>query len=103
MRFFLNHSDEAKQGSPIEMEVIRVTHEGSWTSLKGYEREDRAVYHVDFRQPQQRDLVGHNHLQNEVIGAWICAGGQFVHLVSYDNGHGRPIYYEERPPRMYVE
>jgi hypothetical protein len=38
-----------RQGSPIELEIIRVTHEESAIYLKGREEEDLAVYHVDFR------------------------------------------------------
>lgn len=96
LRFFLNHPSETRQSSPIELEVIRVTHEESVIYLKEREEEDRAVYHVDFRQPQQRDLIGNNHLQNEVIGAWVSAGGQFLHRV---NDRGRPIRHQDRRHR----
>ncbi len=97
--FFLNHPDETRLGSPIELEIIRVTREESVIYLKGREEEDRAVYHVDFRQSQQRDLIGHHHLQNEVIGAWVNVGGQFIHRVTDYNDRGRPIRHQDRRHR----
>jgi hypothetical protein len=106
-RFFLENPNETVQASPLEVEVIRVTHEESLVFLKGYEKEDRAVYHVDFRLPQQRDLIGHDHVQNEIIGAWVCIGGQFIHRVTDYDHEGRPIRFQDhihRPiPKEYIQ
>jgi hypothetical protein len=105
-RFFLKNPKETEQGSPIEVEVIRVTHEESVIFLKGYEKEDRAVYHVDFRLPEQQDLIGHDHVQNEVIGAWVTGGGRFVHRVTDYDREGRPLRHSDhihRPiPKKYI-
>jgi hypothetical protein len=102
-RFFLNNQKETKQGSPIEIEIIRVTHEESVIYLKGREEEDRAVYHVDFRLSGQQDLIGHDHIQNEVIGAWVCVGGQFVHRIHDYTQEGRPIRTREHRHRPIPE
>lgn len=106
-RFFLENAKETEQGSPIEVEVLRVTHEESVIFLKGREVTDRAVYHLDFRLPQQRDLVGHTHVQNEIIGAWVSVGGRFIHRVTEYNNQGRPIRLHDRIhpsiPEEYVD
>ncbi len=106
-RFFLNNPKETEQGSPIEVEVVRVTHEESVIFLKRREVTDRAVYHVDFRLPQQRDLIGHDYIQNEIIGAWVPIGGQFVHRVTDYTREGRPIQHKERIhrpfPKEYID
>ncbi len=98
-RFFLNNPKEVEQASPVEVEVIRVTHEESVIHLKGREVTDRAVYHVDFRQPQQRDLIGHDHIQNEIIGAWVTIGGQFVHRETERTREGWPLRW--KPDRVH--
>ncbi len=106
-RFFLENADKTAQASPVEVEVFRVTREESAFALKGYEQEDRAIYHIDFRLPGQREIVGHDHVQNEIIGAWVTIGGQFVHRVTDYTREGRPIRHRDRIhrpiPREYTD
>ncbi len=97
-RFFLNNLKEVEQASPVEVEVIRVTREESAFHLKGYEQEDRAVYHVDFRL-EQRNLIGHDHVQNEIIGVWVSIGGHFVHRVTEWSPFSRPL--RQKPDRIH--
>lgn len=105
--FFMNRAQETAQGSPLELEVVRVTHEDSVIFLKGREVTDRAVYHVDFRLPGQRDLIGHAHLHPEVIGAWVTLGGRFIQRVMDYDERGRPLRFQDRIhhpiPKRYTE
>lgn len=103
LRFFMDNMIETEQSSPIELEIIRVTHEDSVMSSKRRVVTDRAVYHVDFRLAGQRDLIGHDHLHTEIIGVWISIGGQFVHRVTDYDDQGRPIRFKNRIHRSIPE
>jgi hypothetical protein len=89
--FLLKYPAETQQSSPLQLETLRITHEYLFSG-EGKERVDRAVYLLEFRQ--RRELVGINHIQNEIIGAWIAVGGLFVHRrTNVDRGRSRRIHF----------
>jgi hypothetical protein len=100
LRAFLEHPDETEKRSPIELEVLRITHEPLFVSAEGREKTERAVYHIDFRQ-SRRDLIGHNSIQTEIQCAWESVGGRFTRLITEYDREGRPIrlIFREPPKR----